>query len=69
MAAYLEHSTPVHGQIKEARWVLKKIIPGIIEITPSGFGVRQLAFIKTFYIEAMHFNCHLVLHEQKYSDV
>ena len=28
------------------------------KITPSGFGVRQLAFIKAFYIEAMHFDCH-----------
>ena len=51
-------------QIKEAHWVLKKIIPGVIKITPSGCGVRQLAFIKAFYIEAMYFDYHnsIVLH-------
>ena len=50
-------STPVRGWFKEARWVLRKIIPGVIKITPSGFGVRQLAFIKASYIEALYFDC------------
>ena len=45
---YVLYSTPVRGQFKEARWVLRKIIPGVIKNTPSGFGVRQLAFIKGF---------------------
>ena len=60
-------STPVRGhRIKEARWVLKKILPGVIKITPSGFGVRQLAFIKAFFSNAFRLP---LLHEQKYSDV
>ena len=37
---------PVYGQIKEACWVIKKI-------SPSGFGVRQLAPFKAS-IEAIY---------------
>ena len=36
---------------------------GRLKITPSGLGIRQLAFIKAFYILAMHFDA--IITEQK----
>ena len=41
-------SIPVHGWIKEARWVLWKIVSGVIK-APSGSGVRQLASVKATF--------------------
>ena len=43
-------STPVRRRIKESRWVLKKIIPGVIKTTPSGFGIDyRVPGIGNFY--------------------
>ena len=62
------YSTPVHGRIKEARWVLKKILPGVIKNNTQWFWCQTISIHQSFLYFSNAFRLPL-LHEQKYSDV
>ena len=55
-------STPVCGRIKEGRWVLKKIIPGVIKNNTQWFWCQTISIHQSFFIlkqyKAIHFDCH-----------
>ena len=61
-------STPVHGRIKEARWVLKKILLGVIKNNTQWFWCQTISIHQSFLYFSNAFQLPL-LHEQKYSDV
>ena len=61
-------STPVRGRIKEARWVLKKILPGVIKNITQWFWCQTISIHQSFLYFSNTFRLPL-LREQKYSDV
>ena len=61
-------STPVRGRIKEACWVLKKILPGVIKNITQWFWCQTISIHQSFLYFSNTFRLPL-LYEQKYSDV
>ena len=46
------------GRSKRARWVLKKIILGVIKNNTQWFWCQTISIHQSFYILAIHFDCH-----------
>ena len=55
--------TPVRGRIKEARWVLKKISPGVIKNNTQWFWCQTISIHQSFLYFSNAFRLPL-LHEQ-----
>ena len=62
------YSPPVRERIKEARWVLKKILPGVIKNITQWFWYQTISLHQSFLYFSNAFRLPL-LHEQKYSNV
>ena len=62
------YSTTVRGRIKEARWVLKKILLGVIKNITQWFWCQTISIHQSFLYFSNAFRLPL-LYELKYSDV
>ena len=68
LLTFIEAYTPVRGRIKEARWVLKKISPGVIKNNTQWFWCQTISIHQSFLYFSNAFRLPL-LHEQNNSDV
>ena len=57
-------STPVRGRIKEGRWVLKKIIPGVIKNNTQWFWCQTISIHQSFFILKQYISIAIITRAQ-----